>query len=71
MVNEEESGPYNGIGRGNADRRSTEIDGRDWPLNAPGEDLTGEQERRSMTVGWVIPDPTVEVNPAAGPWYKD
>ena len=28
-VNEEESGPYNGIGRGDADRRSTEIDGGD------------------------------------------
>ena len=34
---EEESGPYNGIGRGDADRRSTEIDGGDLILNAPGQ----------------------------------
>ena len=37
MVNEEESGPYNGIRRGKVDRRSTEIDGGDWILNTPGQ----------------------------------
>ena len=73
---EKKGGLYDGIRISYKNRRSTETDGEDRLSNAPGEvngwesSIKVEQMRRLATVRWEGPNPTVEVDPAAGLWSE-